>query len=85
MRVQNLAGDIRVTNRIGEISLTLPRNGQYNIDARSKLGEVTSEFDGKSSRPLLLAEKFVSRVGKDARQLYLRVGIGEINIRKSAP
>lgn len=82
--VTGIAGDARITNSIGEISLSLPPD-EYDIDAKSKLGGVTSQFDAKSGRPYLLGATALRNAKGNAYRLYLRVGIGEIEIKKSAP
>lgn len=82
--VSGIAAQTRITNGIGEISLSLPASEEYLIDASSKLGEVKSEFDAKSNRPYLLGAKASNKAGGGAHKLYLRVGIGEIEIKKSA-
>lgn len=83
VNVSGIAGDARITNGIGEISLSLPAGEEYNIDAKSKLGEVTSQFEVKGGRPYLLGAKASHKATGDAHRLYLRVGIGEIEIKKS--
>ncbi|MGH9661130.1 MAG: hypothetical protein ACRD96_21460, partial [Bryobacteraceae bacterium] len=69
VRIKDVAGSINATARIGELSLTLP-DGDYHIDARKRIGEVSSDF---------------LSVPGATRQLYLRLGIGEINIRRMKP
>jgi len=85
VNVIGVAAQTRITNGIGAISLSLPASEEYYIDASSKLGEVKSDFDAKSNRPYLLGAKAVNKAGGEAHRLYLRVGIGEIEIKKSAP
>ncbi len=82
VKVVNVSGNITVTNRIGEIDLRLPENQEYEIDARSRIGGVDSQFKGKSSRPFLVGEKLVSGAPGAARRIYLRVGIGGIEIHR---
>src|ERR1700730_8556348 len=59
VHVDNLTSDIHVTVHKGGITLRLPE-GQYNIDARSDLGDVISGFPGnKTRKPWLLGHQFV--------------------------
>ncbi|MCI0339092.1 MAG: hypothetical protein L0226_16085 [Acidobacteria bacterium] len=80
--VANVDGDMEVTNRIGEISLKLPQENQYTIDAKAKIGDVSSEFGEPTSRQKLLGAKLESDPPPTARRLFLRVGIGEIQVSK---
>ena len=87
VRVKNIAGDIKATVRIGQISMRVPENENYTINASVRLGEVESDFRGRSGRKFL-SERFVSDESRGMRNIYARVGIGQINIRKmqaSAP
>jgi hypothetical protein len=85
VHVDHLTSDIRATDCNGLISLQLPHDGQYDIDARSKLGDVISDFSGHKERKQWFGHRFVQ--GKPApHKLYLRVGIGDIVIlRNSKP
>jgi len=81
--VTNLAGDIRATVLQGEISLFLPAEEQYSIDARSKLGSVVSDFSGQSRRTWwLLGHGFSAAPTTAAHKLYLRAGFGDIVVLK---
>ena len=81
VHVDNLTSDIHVTVRNGGVTLRLPE-GQYNIDARSDLGDVTSDFTGnKKRKPWLLGYQFIQPTAA-AHKLYLRVGFGDITILK---
>jgi hypothetical protein len=77
-----VVGDIEVTNRIGEISLKLLDSEAYTVDARAKIGEVSSDFGGSSRRSYLINERLISDYRKKAHRLHLRVGIGAIGIQK---
>jgi hypothetical protein len=80
--VDNLASDMNVTVRNGEMTLLLPHEGQYTIDAKSRIGGVTSEFAGTEKRARwLLGHQFVEGTGA-GHKLHLRVGYGDITIMK---
>lgn len=79
VHVDNLTSDIRATDCNGLITLQLPPGGSYDIDARSKLGDVISDLPGHKERTRLLGHRFIQ--GKSAaNKLYLRVGYGDIII-----
>jgi hypothetical protein len=82
VHVDNLISDIHVTVLNGGMTLRLPQDGQYNIDARSDVGDVTSDFPGrKKRRPWLLGHQFVDGTSAP-HKLYLRAGFGDITILK---
>jgi hypothetical protein len=82
VHVDNLTSDIHVTVLNGGITLHLPQEGQYGIDAKSDLGGVASDFPGhKKRRPWLLGHQFVQEMSAP-HKLYLRVGFGDITILK---
>jgi hypothetical protein len=84
VHVEDMTGDISVTARQGEITLRLPGDGQYTIDARSKLGDVISDFPGRGKpKPWLLGHQFASDTAQGGHKLFLRVGYGDIIIWKT--
>jgi hypothetical protein len=81
VHVTNLTGDIHATVRDGLITLNLPPEGVYDIDAKSGIGAVISDFPGNTQRSRLFGHEFVQ--GKPApHKLYLRAGFGDIIIFK---
>ena len=81
--VANVTGDIRSTGHRGDILLMLPDTGAYSIDAKTKVGVVTSDFaGGLHRRRYLVGERFASPPA--SHQIYLRMGFGGITI-KSVP
>lgn len=82
VNVFDMAGDIQAAVINGQITLTLPSDKHYAIDAQSKLGDVYSDFDGSDQRKHLLGEDFASKGEAPAVKLYLRVRIGDIMILK---
>jgi hypothetical protein len=82
VHVDNLTSDIHVTVRNGGITLQLPQEGKYSIDAKSDFGGVTSDFPGHEKRTRwLLGHQFVQGASA-THNLYLRVGFGDITIMK---
>ena len=81
VKVVNFTSDIEVTNRIGGIGLRLPEPEAYAVDARVRIGDVSSDV-GCSEGQNLVGQQLLNDSGGLRRQLYLRVGIGDISIRK---
>jgi hypothetical protein len=74
----DVTGDIHATLIQGEIMLRLPPTGQYAIDAKCRIGGVTSDFPGVTKREHL-GHTFLQ--GAQApHSLYLRNGFGDILI-----
>ena len=76
----NVTGDIDVANRDGDIMLMLPEKGAYAIDARSKMGHIASDFDGKTLSRYLLGQRFIGTGPAAAHRIHLRTGFGGITI-----
>jgi hypothetical protein len=85
IHVADFAGDVHATVRRGTITLSLPADGKYGIDARASLGAVVSDFPGRSRRrPWIFGHWFESgKQAGQAHQLYLRAGFGDILILKT--
>ena len=82
VRVKDIRGDLRITNGIGEIALALPETAHYIVDARVRIGDVSSAFGGTTERRLLIGASLFDRQSFAAKHLYLRVGIGDIQVKK---
>lgn len=74
--IREVTGEIEATSRSGDIVVMLPE-GKYEIDARSKLGTVYSDF-GDIRHRYLVGERLEDGAG---RRVYLRVGVGGISIQ----
>ena len=82
VHVYNLASDIHATVCDGTITLNLPQEGVYDIDAKSEIGDVVSDFPGHGKRTrLLFGHQFVQGASAP-HKLYLRVGFGDIILYK---
>jgi hypothetical protein len=80
VNVNNIKGNISISNRVGDVALELSGKEKYLVDAKCRLGEVRSAFNRKG-RPASgggseLAEQ------NSTYQLHVRVGIGEIRVEK---
>jgi len=82
--VYDVSGDIDASVRTGDIVMQLPAAGQYSFDARCRFGGVYSDFAGNYHIAYLASERFVQPGPPPAKRVYLRVGIGGINIQKMA-
>jgi len=82
VHVAGLTSDIHVTVRNGGITLQLPQEGQYDIDAKSDIGDVTSDFPGHARRTHWIFGHQFAQATPAAHHLYLRVGFGDITILK---
>lgn len=82
VKILDVAGDMVVSDRIGDIAVRLPEAEAYQIDAQTRLGDVKSEFAGTSHRVLLVGEQLQTGPAQNARRVDLRVAIGGIQIYK---
>jgi len=83
--IGGVRGSIEATNREGDIVLMLPDPGPYAIDAKSKMGTVTSDFDGKAHVRYFIGERFAGADANSPRKIFLRVGFGGITIKEVSP
>ena len=79
-------GDIHATTNQGTITLRVAAANEYTIDAKSRIGTVTSDIPGNTKREHFGHEFMQS--AKAPHSLYLRNGFGDIiilRIRQPAP
>ena len=79
----DVTGDIRATTHQGAITLRLPPGGQYELDAKTKIGSITSDFPGSTQRRFWLFGRSFLHEAKAPHKLYLRTGVGDIVILES--
>jgi hypothetical protein len=83
VEIKNMLADIEATVRIGELVVEAPEAARYDVDARAKIGEVESAFGGQYNRQKLLGAKLTEEAKRsEPHKLYLRVGIGEVQVKK---
>jgi len=82
VRIDDISGDVNATCRIGEIHINLPADVAFDIDAKTRIGNVDSEVPPHGKRTGLLGGR-VETDGQSDRKLYARVGIGDISIQAS--
>lgn len=79
--VSDVAGDIEVDSHTGDMIVVLPDPGPYSIDARTRLGSVSSDFAGSGHKQFLVGTQFVHAGEGQARRILLRMGRGSITIK----
>jgi hypothetical protein len=85
--IENFRGDAHAKVHAGQITLSLPEDGRYAVNAGSKFGGVVSDFPGREKRKLwIFGHDFnnppAGPTPSAAQNLYLRVGSGDIFIFK---
>ena len=81
--IEEVAGGIEAAIGQGTILVRLVEHGEYDIDARSKWGSVTSDFPGKERKARwLVGHQFAGHSEGGAEKLHLRAGYGDIIILK---
>jgi hypothetical protein len=83
VNVDGLTADIDISLRDGEIILHLPEDGRYDINAKSGIGNVTSDFPGDEKRLGWLFGHRIENVNSAPHKLNLRVKTGDIVILKT--
>lgn len=84
VHVDELAGDIQVSALQGTITIRLPGNRQYSIDAKCDFGRITSDFSGKlTHRWWSMGHELVVRNATGAQKLALQLGYGDVMIMKA--
>jgi hypothetical protein len=83
--VSDVTGDIEATCHRGDIVLWLPESAKYTIDARNKLGKVSSDFTGGSVTRFLVGQEFKGSDASAPHRLFLRMGFGGITLKPILP
>lgn len=77
VNVDGVTGNIEAKVLQGQITLHLPEDAQYRIDAKSDYGNVNSDFPGERHRSWI-GQSAYHDAPKPAQALNLRVGYGDI-------
>ncbi len=80
--IGGVTADIEATGNAGDIVVLLPETEKYSIDAKSKFGEVRSDFDGDFRHGLTKGE-YTLTAPAPAHKIQLRIGRGGIEIKGS--
>jgi|SRR5579872_974213 len=83
--VSGVTNDIEARVGRGDIVLMLPDSGSYSIDAKTKLGKVSSDFEASALSRYLVGQRFMRTITPPSQQLYLRMGFGGITIKAVPP
>jgi len=83
--VGDLTGDVEVHSHTGDMIVMLPDPGPYAIDARTRMGSVSSDFAGIGRKKFLVATRFVHAGQASSRRIDLRMGRGNITIKNGPP
>ncbi|MGA2037822.1 MAG: hypothetical protein ABSH42_00990 [Bryobacteraceae bacterium] len=83
--VSDVTGDIDVNSRTGDMIVMLPDTVSYSVDARTRLGSVSSDATGKGQYRFLAGAHFAYASQTPARRVSLRMGCGSITIKKVPP
>jgi hypothetical protein len=83
--VSGVTSDIEASAGRGDIMLMLPDSGSYSIDAKTRLGNVSSDFEGSALSRYLVGQRFVRSPMTLSHELYLRMGFGGITIKAVPP
>ena len=81
--VSDVTGDLDVHSHTGDMIVMLPDQGPYSIDARTRLGSVSSDVTGKSRSRIsqfLVGSHLDYASQAPKRRVYLRMGRGSIEI-----
>jgi hypothetical protein len=83
--VSDVTGDIEVNSHTGDMIVVVPDAGPYSIDARTRMGSVSSDFRGNGHKQFLVGTQFVHAGQAASRRIYLRMGRGSITIKNGPP
>jgi hypothetical protein len=83
--VSDVTGDLDLRSHTGDMIVMLPDPGPYTIDARTRLGAISSDLSGKATSPFRLGGHFAFGNSIPGRLVHLRMGRGSITIKAGPP
>ncbi len=83
--VSDVTGDIEVDSHTGDMIVMLPDPGPYSIDARTRMGSVSSDLMGQGHKQLPVGSHFVQAGQSPSRRIFLRMGRGSITVKNGPP
>jgi hypothetical protein len=83
--VSDVTGDIEVDSHTGDMIVMLPDPGPYSIDARTRMGSVSSDLVGQGHKQFPVGSHFVHAGEASSRRILLRMGRGSITIKNGPP
>lgn len=69
VELSQLAGDVTIKNGTGDVSLTMPDNAEFSLNAKKGVGDVKNSFGS-------------SKVGSGKYQVDLKTGVGDVTVNK---
>ncbi len=75
LKIHDVTASMILSNRVGDIEVTLPATEKYSIDAKVRVGDVNSEW---------CPNEELTNDGIAPHHVQLRVDVGDITVRKSA-
>jgi len=77
-------GKMNITGRKGDITLVLPPNAGFQIDASTRKGDIESDFGGlKIDNPSGGTSTATGTIGNGAAKVVIKADMGDIKISKS--
>jgi hypothetical protein len=74
--------DIAVTTQYGTVTLDLPSASSFNVDARTELGEIESDFDGLNHDNSRRERVLTGQVGSGGPKIKIDLRNGNIHLGK---
>jgi hypothetical protein len=81
--VSDVTGEIEATSHTGDMIVMLPVPAVYSIDAKTRMGSISSDFVGHGLKQFLVGSHFLREGEGPSRRIYLRMGRGSITIKQS--
>ena len=81
--VTGIAGDIQAHVRDGQITLRVPADATYAINAKSRIGTVYSDFEGAQEKRTIGFSETFTKPADSAKKLDLQIGFGDIVISQT--
>ena len=75
-------GKMNISGRHGDITLTLPANAGFQIEATTRKGDITSDFSGLKIDQTNGSSRATGTVGNGASKLQITADTGDIRISK---
>jgi hypothetical protein len=83
--VSDVAGDIDVHSHTGDLSVLLPDTTRFQVDAKTRLGNITSDSPGERHYRFVGGAGFAYSDPAPSHHVTLRSGCGAITIKQGPP
>src|SRR5205807_3613006 len=74
--------NIQISSRYGNITLELPSNSSFSLDARTEFGQIDSEFEGLNTSTARRERSLTGRFGQGGTQITISLRNGDIHVAK---